>query len=185
MNLENPDDLRALMLACDDFAMLDYWREAIRGSVVNYLARLCPHREALRWLVREVTDHVGKWPGPAEIRGILCTRFDPADGVDGYSTIAGYRPEDAEMRYRLRETESYAGLLSPGEALAALVEHSEPPAVAPRLRLMPPVSIELKPSPPPNAYELNLIRAEANDERLSPEARDRAKRILERMEKAG
>jgi hypothetical protein len=191
MKIETPEDLRALADAADDLASMPYWIEASRASVMRYLAEMCPHREALHWLVRTVVNHVGTWPGVAELRGILCTRYDPADRIDGDSTIPGFRPEDAEMRYRLREAESYAALPSSSEALARLTSPAwikQPATEAvpriPALRQLPTGCLELKPTSP-NAYELNLIRDEANDCRLSAEARERAKRILERMEQTG
>ena len=90
---------RDLEQACDDFAMLAYWPAEARASVMRLLAQMCPHREALRWLVAEVVNHVGKWPGSAELRGILCSRYEPADGIDQWSELAGYRAEDGEARY--------------------------------------------------------------------------------------
>jgi hypothetical protein len=188
MKIENPDDLRALADACDDFATMPYWSEAARASVMRYLAEMCPHREALRWLVRQVVNYAAKWPGLAEVRGILCQRYDPADGIDGYSTIPGYRADDAEMRYILRERQAFAALPPPGEALAQLVEPGpadcdQAPRI-PALKQLPNGHIELKPTPV-NAYELNVIRGEVNDERLTLEARERARWILERMEQAG
>ncbi|MGA8594465.1 MAG: hypothetical protein WB676_06945, partial [Bryobacteraceae bacterium] len=39
------------------------------------------------------------WPGLAELRGILCSRYDPADGIDQWSTLPGYRADDAEMKH--------------------------------------------------------------------------------------
>jgi hypothetical protein len=188
MKIEIPDDLRALADACDDFATMPYWSEAARASVMRYLAEMCPHREALRWLVREVINHVGKWPGLAEVRGILCMRYDPADGIDGDSTIPGYRADDAEMRYILRERQTFASLPPPAVALAQFAESGsadcDPAPRIPALKQLPNGHIELKPTPP-NEYELNLIRGEANDERLTLEARERARRILERMDQAG
>ena len=44
-------------------------------------------------------NHVGSWPGLAELRGILCSRYDAADGIDQWSTLPGYRADDAEMKH--------------------------------------------------------------------------------------
>jgi hypothetical protein len=90
------DDLR---VACNDLATLPFFPQEAKASVVTYLARMCPHKRALRWLVDEVVNHVRSWPGLAELRGILCNRFDPADGIDQWSTLPGYRAEDNEARY--------------------------------------------------------------------------------------
>ena len=63
------------------------------------LRRMCPSRTALDWLVREAVTHVRVWPGLAELRGILCTRYDAADGIDQWSTLPGYCAQDAEARF--------------------------------------------------------------------------------------
>jgi len=88
-----------LETACDDLAMLPYWPAEARASVMRLLAQMCPHREALQWLVAECVNHVAKWPGPAELRGLLCTRYTPADKIDGWTTLPGYRADDCEARF--------------------------------------------------------------------------------------
>ena len=49
-------------------------------------------------LVAELVNHVGEWPGPAEVRGLLCTRYDAADRIDAYCNLPGYRAADCEAR---------------------------------------------------------------------------------------
>ena len=90
---------RDLDQALDDLAMLRYFPSDTRASVMHLLAKICPHREALEWLVGELVNHVGEWPGPAEVRGLLCTRYDAADGIDGWCNLPGYRAEDYESRH--------------------------------------------------------------------------------------
>ena len=87
-----------LIQAVDDLATVPFFPSESRGSVMTQLRRMCPHRTALRWLVAEVVNHVGSWPGLAELRGILCSRYDAADGIDQWSTLPGYRGDDAEMK---------------------------------------------------------------------------------------
>jgi hypothetical protein len=87
-----------LKQVADDLAMLTFYQSDNRDAVIALLARICPHKRALYWLRDELIDHVGKWPGPADVRGLLCTRFDPADGVDQWCSLPGYRAEDAEAR---------------------------------------------------------------------------------------
>jgi hypothetical protein len=69
-----------------------------KSAVMMLLAKMCPSPEALYWLVDEVCDKVGTWPGPKELRGILCTKYDPADGVDAWCNIPGYRASDGEAK---------------------------------------------------------------------------------------
>lgn len=63
------------------------------------LAAMCPSREALKWLTAEAMAHVTPWPGMAELRGLLCTRYDAADGKDAYCSLPGYSPGDQEAKY--------------------------------------------------------------------------------------
>lgn len=69
------------------------------AALFELLAKICPHREALEWLVTTLQDHVPEWPGAQSIRGLLCTKYDAADGVDEYCNIPGFRPQDCEARY--------------------------------------------------------------------------------------
>lgn len=109
---DEPFTPRDLEAACDDLAMLEYFPRDSRASVMNLLRTICPHRRALKWLVSELINHVGKWPGPADVRGLLCLRFDPADGVDQWCTLPGYTAEEQEAKHlerhkQLKEAEGY------------------------------------------------------------------------------
>lgn len=87
-----------LVAVTDDFAMLRFFTGEIRPSVIALLARMVPHKEALFWLRDVLINHIGYWPGPAEVRGLLCTRFEPADGVDQWCSLPGYTAQDGETR---------------------------------------------------------------------------------------
>ena len=63
-----------------------------RAAIGLLLAKMCPHREALDWLVAEMVNHVGKWHGPTELRGLLCTRYKPSDDVEETCSLPGYTP---------------------------------------------------------------------------------------------
>jgi hypothetical protein len=82
--------------------MCVFWKEAMRAPVRALLGRICPHRAALYWLVCEIVNHINEWPGPAELRGLLCTRFDPEDGIDRPCNLPGYSPDDQEAKYIVR-----------------------------------------------------------------------------------
>lgn len=94
-----------LLKAVDDLAMCSFFPHDSRASVMLLLAKMCPSREALQRLVREQVNRVGVWHGPAELRGILCSFTDPADGIDYWSTLPGYRAEDAEARFLLEHSD--------------------------------------------------------------------------------
>ena len=78
---------------------LCYFPREASGSVARDLAKMMPHRRALQWTVDAVLNSVSDWPGLKEIRGVLCSRFDPADGIDAWSSIAGFTAEDGEQKY--------------------------------------------------------------------------------------
>jgi hypothetical protein len=90
---------RDLERAVTELSMLRYWTADLRGPVMHLLAQICPHQEALQWLVAELVNHIGEWPGPAEVRGLLCTRYSAADGIDQWCNLPGYRAADYEARY--------------------------------------------------------------------------------------
>lgn len=90
---------RDLELACDQLSMMPFFPSEARGAVMHLLAKMCPHKEALDWLIAECVNRVGRWPGPAELRGLLCTRFDAADGIDGYCNLPGYTAAEMESRH--------------------------------------------------------------------------------------
>jgi hypothetical protein len=89
---------RDLEEAVSDLGMLPFFPRESAASVMMLLAKLCNNRQQLRWLIDEVVNKIGTWPGPKELRGIFCTKFDPADGVDAWSEIPGYRASDGEAR---------------------------------------------------------------------------------------
>jgi hypothetical protein len=98
-----------------------------RGALMEFLVLICPHKEALEWLVSEVVNKVGQWPGAADLRGLLSTRYMPADGLRTDCGIIGYRPEDHEAREIDRHyTRTHGGIPADelkrleGEALARL-----------------------------------------------------------------
>ena len=95
--------------AVDELATIPFFPTEIRGTVMALLGKMCPHRTALRWLVTEAVNHCGKWPGMAELRGILCTRYDASDGVEHWSTLPGYRAEDQEAKHYEQHEQLKAG----------------------------------------------------------------------------
>lgn len=91
---------RDIGFALSELAMCRYFPsdEGTRAAIGVLLARMCPSKEALDWLVDQFVNHVGEWRGPLELRGMLCTRYKPADGIEASSSVIGYRPEDGEAR---------------------------------------------------------------------------------------
>lgn len=108
--------------ACDDLAMLPYFPSESRQSVMRLLALMCPHKEALLWVVAEAVSRAPKWPGPTELRGLLCTRYDAADGKDQpFCSIPGFTPSEMEAKYLAKHEErKMLGAAQDREALALL-----------------------------------------------------------------
>ena len=89
-----------LIQAVDDLATVPYFPTESRGSVMTQLRRMCPHRTALRWLVAEVVNHVGSWPGGASRNPLLPLRRS-----------GRHRPvvDPARISRRRRRDEAYRG----------------------------------------------------------------------------
>lgn len=103
--------------ALEELSILAYWpsAESARAAIGSLLARMVPHREALRWLVRAMVDRVGEWKGPTELRGVLCWRYRPADGISADSTCAGFTAGDGE-RLSIEEAPIVREALPSGES---------------------------------------------------------------------
>jgi len=65
------------------------------AAISELLLSLVDSDERLEWL-RGAVLGLNEWPGPGEIRGIYCTRFKPADGIEAYSALSGFSPADCE-----------------------------------------------------------------------------------------
>ena len=92
--------------AVDDLETIPFFRDSMRASVKRELMNIAPHYRALRWLVDTAKHKCKEWPGMSELRGLLCTRFDPADGIDEpMCSISGYSPYEQEQKYLDRVAE--------------------------------------------------------------------------------
>jgi hypothetical protein len=99
--MANKFDRADLEAAMSMLKMLSYFPPdpGAQGAVMELLAKMCPSREALGWLIETMTNIVGEWKGPAELRGLLCTQFRPADGIERSCSIPGFRPDDFEAKH--------------------------------------------------------------------------------------
>lgn len=71
-------------------ALLDFFpsEPQARIALARMLGEMCESETHAEWLVRVMTCGIyDKWPGVAEMRGIYCQRFQPQDGIDGYSAV--------------------------------------------------------------------------------------------------
>src|SRR5690348_14509423 len=77
---------------------------AAHKEIMRMLDRMVSTSEELEWLVATMIDRVGEWKGTAELRGVFCTRFRPKDGIERWSTIPGFTPEDSESQTLLEHS---------------------------------------------------------------------------------
>ena len=88
-----------LAAALVQLSMLKFFPQGqAQKAVALYLEKLCGTAERLMWLVGELVNHVDEWPGPAEVRGLFCSRFRPADGIEADCTLPGYAAADGEVK---------------------------------------------------------------------------------------
>lgn len=120
----NSQDLERALV---DMSMLRYFPSdaSTRAAILHLLAKMVPHKAALEWLVDQLVNRVGEWKGPAELRGVLCWKYKPADGIEGTSTTGGFTPADGEQQYDEQQAQIAAGIATKllaapeGEKMAA------------------------------------------------------------------
>lgn len=79
--------------------------EEATAIILMSLGNMVATKAQLDWLTYIACNVMGKW-SLAELRGLFCTRFDPADGIRVECTIPGYTPEDmARKNEALPETD--------------------------------------------------------------------------------
>ena len=119
---DRPCSMKDLENAVEEMTLLRGFPEGEgpRAALVRLLGRMVPHRRALFFLIELVVAHHDRWPGPRELRGLLCTRFDPADGIEMYAETPGFTAEDNEARFLARQAEEVkfltAGEMAPESA---------------------------------------------------------------------
>lgn len=84
--------------AIEDLSMLPFFPSdpGAKSAVMRLLSQMCPHRTSLKWLVSTMLNQVGKWIGPMELRGLLCWKYRPADGVESSCSVSGFTAADSE-----------------------------------------------------------------------------------------
>ncbi len=77
---------KAVKEAIDTMAMLRFF-PADGTPVADLLSQMCSNDDQVRWLARRAVALYNEWPGPRELRAVLCSRFKPADGVEAISGV--------------------------------------------------------------------------------------------------
>ena len=117
---------RELTEAVKQLGILRYFpnEPGSREAVMELLERMVESPEALRWLVRAMIDEVGEWRGPKELRGVYCTRFNPADGVEAWCSSGPFSAEAMESRAAI-ESANYRALPVPNLRLLVAGEDGD------------------------------------------------------------
>lgn len=115
-------DAVKLMKLVPFFPKEDKALQVIAASIWKFVNTV----EELDWLTTTVCGHMSDWErggGLPEIRGIFCTRFQPADGIVMGATSPGFSSADLEQQHeaevraendrRLEEYRKKAELLAP------------------------------------------------------------------------
>lgn len=72
---------------------------AAKRVIMQLIESMVDTVEGLDWLVSTMVNRVGKWEGPAELRGIFCAFHKPADGIYAESIIPGFTQTDRNDRF--------------------------------------------------------------------------------------
>lgn len=71
--------------------------DGAREELAHMLVAMVDRKDRLDWLVSAMISQVGTWYGPVELRGVYCTRFQPADGIEANCiSTAGFTALDIE-----------------------------------------------------------------------------------------
>jgi len=70
-------------------------------AIMRQLERFVSGAHELLWLIDTAVGAMREWKGIPELRGLYCTRFKPADGVEANCSVDGFTSEDSEMRHEL------------------------------------------------------------------------------------
>jgi hypothetical protein len=77
-----------------------------RAEIAKLLIRMVDNDKHLAWLIDTIVSRLNEWPGPNELRGVFCTRFKPADGIEANCSIAGFTAEDGEAAASYQQIEA-------------------------------------------------------------------------------
>ena len=113
----------AIIGATADLSMLRYFPadELTRTGIMRLIERMCSTPAHVAELTRRVLAHYNDWPGPLELRGVLCTFARPKDGVEAGVTDLGGLASAIEQRV-IDSHEERKNLPAPAEVHKLLLE---------------------------------------------------------------
>ena len=84
-------NLRNVVKMLAELAALKYFpagNEAVLLALARLCGDMCENEAQVRWIVDQMTSGIyQEWPGPQELRAVLCNRWRPKDGINAYSTV--------------------------------------------------------------------------------------------------
>lgn len=85
-------DQKAIMGAIDRLATLRHFPtdEGARMAIAKEIVKMCSTTEQVIWLGERMMVLYDSWPGPHELRAVLCSKFAPKDGIEADSRDPRY-----------------------------------------------------------------------------------------------
>lgn len=80
--------------------------------ILAALRKMIATEEQLRWLTETAINSIQKWEGLPQLRGLFCSHFRPADGIEMECSVPGFTPADCERAYFERQASESARMLS-------------------------------------------------------------------------
>jgi hypothetical protein len=84
----------------ESFSILKFFPNTDKAhiEVADLVMKLCASAEQALWLRERVSSEWNEWKGPAELRGLFCRRFKPADGILAEEERSGLTEEPLALR---------------------------------------------------------------------------------------
>lgn len=95
-----PEELGSKVLEWSALRFFPADREG-RNAITKAVVAMAGSAERAVWIVDQVLAITNDWPGIAEVRGIFCLRFKPADGISWFSELcqSGQIPADKAISF--------------------------------------------------------------------------------------
>lgn len=88
-------NLKVAVAAVDQMALLQFFPSdaGTRKELLKLISEMCWNDEQVKWLAKRMITLFDQWPGPHELRAVLCSRWPAADGVDAVTKHSRYIEE--------------------------------------------------------------------------------------------
>ena len=118
---------------------------AQQDALMEAIAEFADRPDALAWTVKVAVAKWTKWIGPAELRGIYCTRFQPADGVEADVVgTRGFTAADNEAAYMETQARETAARIAEWKREATLLPEASQEVDVKLLRTIDQSAVQLR-----------------------------------------